>query len=266
MTAPFLLMGLIINYFVMLLMKLESIMYPRETGSWLAPNPSQKKTINEVLCYVWHTLAGPICNYLNNPLFKYWFSQMHDFYATARHFLDDDTEQVTGDQMALILWVQSIVIRHYVLERMVFFWNENNYVDLYWYLDDFIVLYLTEGLNRTMGDDIWHRPESHTYSECDRGNMVFIVRNTLIGVLGIKTKSTTKNSLSLPSMRTNFPMNIISIDTGKELLMNGTALKFSSNKGGVNQNHLHHLHHTSANIVLLATMITQATCLALTKE
>jgi hypothetical protein len=61
-------------------------------------------------------------------------------------------------------------------------------------------------------------------------------------------------------------MNIISIDTGKELLMNGTALKFSSNKGGVNQNHLHHLHHTSANIVLLATMITQATCLALTKE
>jgi hypothetical protein len=42
-------------------------------------------------------------------------------------------------------------------------------------------------------------------------------------------------------------------------------LKISSNKGGVNQNH-HHLHHASANIVLLVTMIIQATCLALTKE
>jgi hypothetical protein len=78
----------------------------------------------------------------------------HDFYATDRHFLYDDAEQVTGDQMALIPWVQSIVIRHYVLGRMVFFQNQNNYIDLYQYLDDFIVLYLTEGLNHTIGDDI----------------------------------------------------------------------------------------------------------------
>jgi hypothetical protein len=57
---------------------------------------------------------------------------------------------------------------------MVYFRNENNYVDLYRYLDNFIALYLTEGFNCTMGNDIRHRPESHTYSECDRGNMVFI--------------------------------------------------------------------------------------------
>jgi hypothetical protein len=45
---------------------------PCETGfQLLAPNPSQKKTNNELLCYVWHTLGGIICNYLNDPLFKY---------------------------------------------------------------------------------------------------------------------------------------------------------------------------------------------------
>jgi hypothetical protein len=33
---------------------------PRDTGSKLAPEPSQKKTNNELLCYVWHTLAEPI--------------------------------------------------------------------------------------------------------------------------------------------------------------------------------------------------------------
>jgi hypothetical protein len=48
--------------------------------------------------------------YSQLPLFKYWFPEMDDFYTTARHFLEDDTEQVTSDQMALIPWVQSIVI------------------------------------------------------------------------------------------------------------------------------------------------------------
>ena len=52
------------------------------------------------------------------------------------------------------------------------------------------------------------------------------------------------DSLSLPSMSTYFPMTIISIDMSKEL-MNHTASKISLNKGGVNQNHLHHLQHTS---------------------
>jgi hypothetical protein len=66
-------------------------------------------------------------------------------------------------------------------------------------------------------------------------------------------------------MRMYFPMTVISIDMGKELI-NRTASTFSSNEGGVNQNHLHHLHHASANIVLLVTVITRATCLALTKE
>jgi hypothetical protein len=123
MTAPFLLMGLIINCFVMLLMKLESIMYLMKLGPNEHPHqPFKKKTNNELLCYVGHALAGPIRNYLKNPLFKYWFPETHDFYATARHFLDDDTEQVTGKQTALIPWVQSVVIRHYVLgRRMVFF-------------------------------------------------------------------------------------------------------------------------------------------------
>jgi hypothetical protein len=100
MTAPVLLMGLIINCFVMLFMKLVSIMY------------LMNKTNKELLCYVWHTLEGPIQNYLINPLFKYWFPETHDFYTTARNFLDDDTEQVTGDETALIPWVQSVVIRH----------------------------------------------------------------------------------------------------------------------------------------------------------
>jgi hypothetical protein len=83
---------------------------PRDTGSKLAPKPSKKKTNNELLCYVWHTFAGPIRNYLNNPLLKYWFPETHDFYRTARNFFDDDTEQVTGDQTGLIPWVQSVVI------------------------------------------------------------------------------------------------------------------------------------------------------------
>jgi hypothetical protein len=77
----------------------------------------------------------------------------------------------------------------------------------------------------------------------------------LIGVPSIKTKPITKDSPFLPSMRMYFPMTIISIETGKELI-NHTASTFSSNKGGVNQNHLHHLHHASANVFLLATVIT----------
>ncbi len=57
---------------------------------------------------------------------------------------------------------------------MVYFQNKNNYVDLYQYLDDFIALFLIEGFNRNMGDDIQHWPECHTYSESDHGGMVFI--------------------------------------------------------------------------------------------
>jgi hypothetical protein len=37
---------------------------------------------------------------------------------------------------------------------MVFFQGQDNDAYLYQYLDDFIALYLTEGLNHTVGDDI----------------------------------------------------------------------------------------------------------------
>jgi hypothetical protein len=204
---------------------------------------------------MWHALAGPIQNYLNNPLFKYWFPETHDFYTTARNFFDDHTEQVTGDQMALIPWVQSVVIRHYILGRMVYFQNENNYLDLYWYLDDLIALYLTEGFNLrwVMTYDI-NQNLKHTQKAIAAIWSSFI-RTLLIGVPSIKRKPVTKDSSFLPSMRTYFPMTIISIEMGKELI-NHTASMFSSNKGGVNQNHLHHLHHASVNVVLLVTMIT----------
>jgi hypothetical protein len=87
MTAPVLLMGLIINYLLHNALHEFSINnVPCDTGSKLAPEQSQKKTNNVMLCYVWRTLAGPIQNYLNNPLFKYWFPETHDFYTTARNF------------------------------------------------------------------------------------------------------------------------------------------------------------------------------------
>jgi hypothetical protein len=47
-------------------------------------------------------------------------------------------------------------------------------------------------------------------------------------------------------------------------LMNDTASEISLNKGGVNQNHLHHLQHTSMNTVTLKTVITPATSSAMT--
>jgi hypothetical protein len=43
-------------------------------------------------------------------------------------------------------------------------------------------------------------------------------------------------------------------------VVNRTASKISLNKGGLNHNPLHHLHHTSANAVTLATVITPASC------
>jgi hypothetical protein len=102
--------------------------------------------------------------------------------------------------------------------------------------------------------------QSHAYSEHDHGVMVFIDSKC---IPTIKTNSITMDFLSLPLMSTYFPMTIISIKTSKEL-MNCTASNISLNKGGVNQNHLHHLQRTSANEVAPATVITQAACLAQT--
>jgi hypothetical protein len=79
---------------------------------------------------------------------------MDDFYTTAGNFLNDNPGQLTNKQTALIPWVQSIVIQHYVLGKMVFFQDQDNYLDLYRYLNDFIALCLTQGLNHTIGDDI----------------------------------------------------------------------------------------------------------------
>jgi hypothetical protein len=79
---------------------------------------------------------------------------MDDLYTTASNFLKDDPGQPTNKQTELIPWVQSIVIQHYILEKEVFFQGQDNYIDLYWYLDDFIALYMTQGLNCTIGNDI----------------------------------------------------------------------------------------------------------------
>jgi hypothetical protein len=43
------------------------------------------------------------------------------FYATARNFLKDIPGQPSSKQTALIPWVQSIVIQHYMLGKTVFF-------------------------------------------------------------------------------------------------------------------------------------------------
>ena len=149
---------------------------PQQTG-YRALSPSKKECVNKLLCYVWHMIAGPIHHYLDNPLFEYWFHKMDDFYTTASNFLKDEPGQLTNEQTALIPWVQSIVIQHYVLGKEVFFQGQDNYIDLYQYLDDFIALYLTLGLNRTIGDDIQQCPEYHTYSESDHHpNTIFIHR------------------------------------------------------------------------------------------
>jgi hypothetical protein len=48
------------------------------------------------------------------------------------------------DQTTLIPWVQSIVIKHYVLGKEVFFQGQDNYIGLYRYLDDFVALWLPD--------------------------------------------------------------------------------------------------------------------------
>jgi hypothetical protein len=74
--------------------------------------------VNELLCYIWHTLAGPIQHYLDNSLFEYWFCKMDVFYTTAKNFLKDVAGEQSSKQTSLIPWVQSIVIQHYVLGKI----------------------------------------------------------------------------------------------------------------------------------------------------
>ena len=100
-------------------------------------------------------IAGPIHHYLDNPLLAYWIPKLDDFYTTASNFLrNNEPGQLTDDQTALIPWVQSIVIKHYVLGKEVFFQGQDNYIDLYRYLNDFLALYLMLNLCRTIGNDL----------------------------------------------------------------------------------------------------------------
>jgi hypothetical protein len=74
---------------------------PHQTG-YRTPSPSEKQCVNELLCYIWHTLAGPIHHYFGNPLLKYWFDKMDNFYTTASSFTDEDlglsTDEPNFDQ------------------------------------------------------------------------------------------------------------------------------------------------------------------------
>ena len=143
MTTSSLPMGLIINSLVMPPVRSESAPSPSKLASYCT-SPSEKECDNELLCYIWQMIAGPIHHYLDNPLLAYWFPKSDDFYTTASNFIrNNEPGQPTDDQTALIPWVQSIVIKHYVLGKEVFFQGQDNYVDLYRYLNDFLALYLT---------------------------------------------------------------------------------------------------------------------------
>jgi hypothetical protein len=60
---------------------------------------------------------------------------MYVFYKTARSFLKGIPRQPSSKQTALIPWVQSIVIQHYVLGKTVFFQGQNNYIEYHTYLE-----------------------------------------------------------------------------------------------------------------------------------
>jgi hypothetical protein len=86
-------------------------------------------------------IAGPIQYYLNDPLLAYWFPQSDDFYTTACNFIRNNEPGLPMDhQTALIPWVQSTVIKHYVLGKQVLFCRQDNYIGLYRYLNDFLAL------------------------------------------------------------------------------------------------------------------------------
>jgi hypothetical protein len=106
--------------------------------------------------------------------------QMTSLQQQATFSKDEPGLPTNGEQTALIPWAHSIVIQHYVLGNEVFFRGPDNYVDLYWYLNDFIALYLTQGLNCTIGNDTQQHPEYHTYLESDHHpNMIFIRRESV---------------------------------------------------------------------------------------
>jgi hypothetical protein len=54
-------------------------------------------------------------------LLAYWIPKLDNLYTTASNFLrNNEPGQPTDNQTALIPWVQSIVIKHYVLGKECF--------------------------------------------------------------------------------------------------------------------------------------------------
>jgi hypothetical protein len=84
---------------------------------------------------------------------EFWIPEA--IYTTASNFIwNHEANLCMEDQTTLIPWVQSIVIKHYVLGKEVFFQGQDNYVCLYRYLDDFVALYLTYGLRCIISNSI----------------------------------------------------------------------------------------------------------------
>ncbi len=58
----------------------------------------------ELLCYVWHAIAGPIWHYISNPPLEFWFPET--VYTTASNFIQNHEPNLhMNDQTTLIPWV-----------------------------------------------------------------------------------------------------------------------------------------------------------------
>jgi hypothetical protein len=84
----------------------------------------------EMLCYIWQMSAGPIHYSLDDSLLEYWFpSQSDNFYIQAHNFIwtHEPAGHYRDYQTTLIPWVQSIVIKHYVLVKEKLFQAQDYY-------------------------------------------------------------------------------------------------------------------------------------------
>ncbi len=128
----------------------------------------------ELLCYIWKAIAGPIQWYIDDPLLEFWFPAI--FYTAASDFIQIHEPGLHRDnQTALIPWIQTIVIKHYILGKEVFFQGQDNYVGLYRYLDNFVALYLIYSLGCIIGDDISLQLKGFPYAETDCQNTTLFV-------------------------------------------------------------------------------------------
>jgi hypothetical protein len=172
-------------------------------------------------------IAGPIHHYLDNPLLVHWFPKSDDFYTTASNFIrHNKPKQLTDDQTILIPWVQSILIKHYILRKEVGFQGQDNYVDLYQYLNHFLALYLMLGLSHTICNNLQWCPTCYTYLESDHHpDTVFIQREHTINWHPTEQPSYLQiGFLCLPSPWMYYPMTIISIKTWKQLAETTTSI------------------------------------------